>query len=109
MTISCGRLLGPDATPPHGEHFETLATVRNVVVEQILSSADDNPETYVQTQDEWVVLLAGSASLDVGGEPIDLDAGDWVVLPAGVPHRVTRTAAGTQWLAVHVHATPPTT
>jgi cupin 2 domain-containing protein len=105
MEIQQGRLLDVTATPAHGEHFEPLAQLGTVIVEQILSSADENPERYVQTQDEWVVVLAGGASLDLDGTTITLGVGDWVVLPAGVPHRVLHTEAGTSWLAVHVH--PP--
>jgi cupin 2 domain-containing protein len=73
------------------------------VIEQILSSADDQPHVYVQDQDEWVTVLAGAAVLDVDGERVDLGPGGWAFLPAGVPHTVVRTAAGTSWLAVHLH------
>ena len=76
-----------------------------MVLEQILSGADVEPEDYLQTHDEWVVLLAGAAVLDVGGELVELGAGDWTVLPAGVPHRLVEVAPGTNWLALHVH--PP--
>ena len=41
--------------------------------------------------------------LEVGGEPVRLSAGDWVLLPAGVPHRLVEVEAGSNWLAVHVH------
>lgn len=43
--------------------------------------------------------------LDIDGQRVDLTAGDWAFLPAGVPHAVLRTAGGTSWLAVHVY--PP--
>jgi cupin 2 domain-containing protein len=105
MKIARGRLLDVDATPEHGERFEALAQIRNVLVEQILSSSDENPECYVQPQDEWVIVLDGAATLDVDGELVELGPRDWVVLPAGVPHRVVATAPQTNWLAVHVH--PP--
>jgi len=35
--------------------------------------------------------------------PVELGPGDWVLLPAGVPHTVERTEQGTSWLAVHLH------
>lgn len=96
-----------DTAPPpdHGERFTELARVRNVVVESIVSSASPAADEYRQEQDEWVVLLDGSAELDVDGAHVSLAAGDWLVLPAGVPHRVLRTSHGARWLAVHVHPT----
>ena len=47
-------------------------------------------------------MLAGGAVLEVDGRRLKLAPGDWVFLPAGVPHTVARTAAGTSWLAVHL-------
>jgi len=52
-----------------------------------------------------VTLLAGAAVLDVDGDRMHLGPGDWAFLPADVPHTVVSTAAGTSWLAVHLH--PP--
>jgi quercetin dioxygenase-like cupin family protein len=31
---------------------------------------------------------------------VGLGAGDWLLLPAGVPHRLVHTDAGTSWLTV---------
>ena len=67
----------------------------------ITSSARPDAVDYVQDGDEWVVVLRGSAELDVDGDPVSLGEGEWVHLPAGVPHRVTATAGGTRWLAIH--------
>ena len=72
-------------------------------MEQILSGELEEPPDYRQDQDEWVVVLSGSATLDVDGERLELGAGDWVLLPAGTPHRLARTERGTTWLAVHLH------
>lgn len=80
---------------------------RNVVIEQILSGAGETPQHYVQDHDEWVVVLAGAAVLDVDGRRRELAPGDWAFLPATVPHVVVATATGTSWLAVHVHAGNP--
>ena len=98
-----GRLsTGADA-PAHGERSHQIARMRNAVVEEILSGRLDGPVDYVQDQDEWVVVLEGGAVLDVGDEHLDLGPGDWVLLPAAVPHRLVETSPGTRWLAVHVH------
>ena len=76
---------------------------RGLVVEQILSGRTDHPRSYAQVQDEWVAVLAGAAVLEVAGERVALGPGDWVFLPAGVPHLLLETAVGTSWLAVHLY------
>jgi len=97
-----GRLLDASLAPAHGEREDELARVRNLVVRQILSGALDAPVDYRQDEDEWVVVLGGGAVLEVDGEQLDLRPGDWVLLPAGTPHRLVRTEPDTNWLAVHV-------
>ena len=77
-----------------------LADATGFRVEQILSGRLGAPQVYAQDHDEWVVVLAGGAVLEVEGEVHDLVAGDWWLLPAGTPHRLLRTDAGTSWLAV---------
>ena len=86
-----------------GEEFRELVRVQNVVIEEIISSALPDSFEYRQPQDEWVVVLEGTARLDVDGTQLTLAAGDWVLISAGTPHRVLDTEAGTRWLAVHIH------
>jgi len=97
---SRGRLDPPDRAPAAGETVRALARVGAVRVEQILSGHLAAPVDYLQDADEWVVVLAGRAALDVAGERVDLTAGDWVHLPAGTPHRLLETQPGTSWLTV---------
>jgi cupin 2 domain-containing protein len=101
-----GRLVPSSEAPASGERFELLVDQDGVIVEQILSSESDEPSSFLQAHDEWVVVLAGSATLDVGGDVHVLEPGDWLLIPGGVPHSVERTAQGTSWLAVHLP--PPT-
>jgi cupin 2 domain-containing protein len=75
-------------------------------IERIVSTGQASPPDfwYDQAEDEWVILLAGSAGLAIEGEAErTLAPGDYVVLPAGKRHRVTWTDASrpTVWLAVH--------
>ncbi len=93
----------PAEAPAEGERFEEILRRGNVVAEQILSGRTGRPHAYVQAQDEWVVVLAGRAVLDVDGDSVVLAHGDWLFLPSGVPHTVVETAPGTSWLAVHLH------
>ena len=72
----------------------------DVVVEQILSGRLVAPVDYPGDVDEWVVVLTGHAQLEVAGTPVTLDAGEWVLLPAGTPHRLADTEPGTSWLTV---------
>jgi cupin 2 domain-containing protein len=99
-----GRLFDAASAPATGERIDELVRVGaggSVRVEQILSGALPAPVDYLQDHDEWVVVLAGRAALEVGDEHVELFAGDWVVLPRDVPHRVLKTSPGTNWLAVH--------
>ena len=102
-----GNLFANASPPPQGERFETLLQHRNLLVERIVSSSSITPTQYVQSQDEWVVLLQGHATLSLAGGKIELQAGDYLFLPAGVPHTVERVSQGALWLAVHLHPVPP--
>lgn len=86
-----------------GEHFDTLLSHRNLVIERIVSGADVQPVEYVQPQDEWVLLVQGTAVMDVAGTRTVLGAGDYLFLPAGTPHRVESCEPGALWLAIHLH------
>ncbi|WP_051279396.1 cupin domain-containing protein [Chitinilyticum aquatile] len=98
-----GNLFRHAGTPSDGERFDLLLAQRNLLIERIVSSPRIAATTYVQEQDEWVVLLQGEAVLDVTGELVPLAAGDYLFLPAGTPHTVCRVSDGALWLAVHLH------
>jgi cupin 2 domain-containing protein len=101
-----GRVRPPSAAPAEGERFDHLVA-RNgqPVVQQILSGKVESAAEYVQPRDEWVVVLAGGALLAVAGEAVELGPGDWVLLPADVPHGVVRVDPGTSWLAFYIDPT----
>jgi cupin 2 domain-containing protein len=96
-----GRLQSAADAPAVGERTVTIARLGGVVLEQILSGRLPSPVDYDQPQDEWVLLLAGAAVLEVNDVRFDLTSGDWVLLPAHVPHRLVDTTPGTIWLALH--------
>jgi cupin 2 domain-containing protein len=100
-----GRLRPPSDAPAAGERSEEVARLGGVVVEQILSGTLGAPVDYDQEHDEWVLVVSGGATLEVGGERLDLVAGDWVFLRAHARHRLVQTQPGTSWLALH--AAPP--
>lgn len=93
-----------NANPPTtGERFDTLLRCRNLVIERIASSSVIPPNRYVQAQDEWVLLLQGTAEIEIDGKTESLRAGDYVFLPANTPHSVKQVSDGAIWLAVHLH------
>lgn len=96
----------PDVLP--NEVMETLINSGNVRIERIVSSGQSTPEGewYDQRQDEWVLLLTGSAGLVLENEEeaLILKPGDYVMIPARCRHRVAWTDPReiTVWLAVYV-------
>ncbi len=93
--------------PTIDEFFETLLTHQSVTIERIVSHGHASPEDfwYDQETDEWVVLLTGSARLQFKGEadPVALNAGDFLFIPAHRKHRVEWTDPDVDsiWLAVY--------
>ncbi|WP_309401071.1 cupin domain-containing protein [Cerasicoccus maritimus] len=91
------------------ELMEDLVCADGVRIERIVStgqcSAPD--DWYDQDENEWVLLLAGAARLEIeweGGQRrmVDLQSGDHCYLPAHRRHRVewTNSEEVTVWLAV---------
>jgi mannose-6-phosphate isomerase-like protein (cupin superfamily) len=97
-----GRLEDPAGAPATGERFLELASLPSATIEQILSGRLAEPVVFEQSHDEWVVLLAGGAKMLVDGEELELEAGDWLLIPAGCPHTVLETRPESSWLAVHL-------
>lgn len=96
------------------ELFETLLQAPGKVkIERIVSHGHITPaaEWYDQTWDEWVLLVSGGATLVFDGDKpaIDLKPGDYLLLPAGLRHRVacTEPKVDTIWLAVHIAPSEP--
>ncbi len=89
------------------ELVEVLAQGAGARIERIVSTGQVSPPGfwYDQPEDEFVVVLAGSAVLrfEDGDRRFDLRPGDWIEIPAHVRHRVEFTQADppTVWLAVH--------
>jgi mannose-6-phosphate isomerase-like protein (cupin superfamily) len=104
VSTSRGHLRPAADAPEHGELTEQLAAGGGFVVELILSGEVETPLAFLEERDEWVVVLEGAAVLEAEGEKLVLGGGDWVLLPAGTPHRLLQVAPGTRWLAVHGRA-----
>ena len=100
-----GNLFEGAVAPARGETFTELCRCGQAVFERIVSSAAPETTMYEQAQDEVVLLVRGRAKLEVEGAEHALEAGDWMVIPAGRRHRVRETSTGALWFAVHLH--PP--
>lgn len=87
------------------EVFEDILRRENIRIERIISQGHSAPETgwFDQDENEWVIVLSGSASLLFEGETeIELRPGDYVMIPAHQRHRVLKTdpEQPTIWLAI---------
>ena len=95
-----------------GDLPDELSTVLvesgNLKIERIVSDGHASPEGfwYDQEQNEWVLLMSGTAVLaiekETGIETVVLEPGDHLLLPAHQRHRVESTSETekTIWLAV---------
>ena len=105
-----GNIYAGVAPDPTREIFTTLLAGPGVRIERIVSIGQASPPGVWldQPQGEWVLVLEGSAGLEIEGEVafLRLERGDYVWLPPRCRHRVAWTDAGrtTVWLAVHVGA-----
>lgn len=88
------------------EIFEDLLNNPNFKIERIISTGQSSPDGfwYEQEQNEWVILLSGSAELEFENEAnVLLYPGDYLLIPAMKRHRVLSTSKDdiSIWLAVH--------
>lgn len=90
------------------ELFTVLAENENVKIERIVSEGQASPKDfrYDLEQNEWVLLISGSATLSIeraeGIEKVELKPGDHLLIPAHQRHWVESTSETekTIWLAV---------
>ena len=101
------RNLLADLPPDRGkEEVEEIFRRGPVRIERIVSRGQSSPPGfwYNQEEDEWVLLVAGRAALEVRGQDrlVELGPGDHLLLPAHCEHRVAWTSRteATVWLAV---------
>ncbi|MDX8388156.1 MAG: cupin domain-containing protein [Ghiorsea sp.] len=88
------------------EFFETILDKNNLKIERIVSKGHTSPEAgwYDQTQDEWVIVLQGAATLTFeNGEPVGLEAGSYLNIPAHTKHKVSWAdpQVETVWLSIY--------
>jgi cupin 2 domain-containing protein len=105
--IEVGNLFANIPLDVQAEQITELLTRENLKIARIVSRGQASPPGfwYDQDDDEWVVLLTGSAGLrfEQEGEAKTLRVGDYVHIPAHTRHRVewTDVSHATIWLAIH--------
>lgn len=87
------------------EIFETLLNKDIIKIERIISQGHitDKDTWYLQKEDEFVVLLSGSAVIKYEDQTsVNLVPGDYLYIPALTKHRVDHTdlKVPTVWLAI---------
>jgi cupin 2 domain-containing protein len=95
----------PDHIPE--ELFQKILQTENFKVERIVSKGHSSKDDhwYDQEENEWVILLKGSAGLLFEGheKALVLRPGDYINIPSHTKHRVEWTDPDmvTVWLAIH--------
>lgn len=87
-----------------GESLTPLLTGGAFRLEQIVSRGEPSPPGffYDQREDEWVVLVQGTATLEFAdGERLGFEPGDCLRIEAHDRHRVSEVSDDAIWLAVH--------
>ncbi len=90
------------AIPKEGEIFTTLLEHKNIKIIRIVSSNSLPPLTYIQEEDEWVVVIQGGALLRIEEEEKILKRGESLFIPSQTKHSVESVEEGTIWLALHI-------
>ncbi len=92
----------PDFLPE--ELVTELVNSPSVRIERIVSDGHKSePEFwYEQSENEFVVLLSGSAILEFENTKTNMIPGDYINIPVGIKHRVVATskAEKTIWLCI---------
>ena len=86
------------------ELVSVLAESGGTRIERIVSAGHASPEGfwYDQGQNEWILLVSGSAVLEFEDRKVELLSGDHLLIPAHQRHRIESTSSTekTIWLAV---------
>ena len=84
------------------ESFFTQLQHKNVEVKSIVSNTLSTPQTFVGEYDEWVVVLKGCAKIEMDEKVYKLKKGDTLFIPAQKQHKLLKTKAVVEWLAVYI-------
>jgi cupin 2 domain-containing protein len=85
------------------EEVSRLLDQKSLRLEHLVSHGQPSPPGfwYDQPDEEWVLLLRGTAVLAFETGTLDLVAGDSLTIPARLRHRVERASEDAVWIALH--------
>ncbi|MEO6845663.1 MAG: cupin domain-containing protein [Chthoniobacterales bacterium] len=95
---------GPSASTSE-EQILPLFKSGTTRIERIASHGHASPSDfwYDQENPEWVLLLEGSATLEFPNkEKLELEKGDYLLIPSHKRHRVQTVSSDAIWLAIHL-------
>jgi len=84
------------------ENFSTLLSHKNIQIKRIVSNTLKTSQTFIQDEDEWVIVLKGCAKIEMNEKIYKLKAGDYLFIPAKTTHTLLKTKKVVVWLAVHI-------
>ena len=92
-----------DHRPESGETVNEIAAGASFRLEHIASHGWPSPNGfwYDQGRPEWVLLIQGHSVLEFEEGSLELKAGDSLLIPAGIRHRVASASADATWVALH--------
>ncbi|NET24795.1 cupin domain-containing protein [Okeania sp. SIO1I7] len=87
------------------EILKNLLSHKNVKINKIISPPNFVSEEFIQDEDEWVILLQGSAILEINQKNTKLVKDSHIFIPAKTPHKIISTDPNieTIWLAIHIY------
>jgi cupin 2 domain-containing protein len=87
------------------EFFEDLINNNSFRIERIISSGQRTPDSIwlEEETNEFVLLIEGASNIRFfeDNSIIDLQKGDWLVIPKNTKHRIEYTENLTYWLTIH--------
>lgn len=98
--ITLNNLYNTQIPVENSEIFTPLFQNQRIKIESIRSWLKTPGEIYDQTEDEWVVLLIGEASLQINEQRLNMRAGDYCFIPCHTRHQVLSTSSDALWLGV---------
>lgn len=89
--------------PGSGETVHDLATGESFKLEHIAShgTASAAGSWYDQDRPEWVALIRGCSVLEFEEGSLELKAGDSLLIPPHLRHRVASVSDDATWVALH--------
>ena len=85
------------------EIFDTLLKHKNIEIKRIISNTLKTSQTFIQKEDEFVIIIKGCAKIEMNGKIYKLKSGDNLFIPANTKHTLLKTKKIVIWLAVHIY------